>query len=267
MGLKVVVAGSTGWVGRELVRAILSTRDMELVGAIARSAAGSDAATAIGLPPCGVTISDRFDEAMAASADVLIDYTRTEIAKKSCMTALSANCAVVLGSSGLQADDFAQLDEMARQAGVGVIAAGNFSITATLMKRFALAAAQYVADVELIDYASSEKPDTPSGTTTELADALAEIRQAATSLPVDTLIGMQRTRGEAMGTPRPVQVHAVRMPSYALSVEALFGKDGERLSIRHDAGASAKPYVGGTLLAARRVRDLVGLTRGIEKFV
>ncbi|TJW57799.1 MAG: 4-hydroxy-tetrahydrodipicolinate reductase, partial [Mesorhizobium sp.] len=53
---------------------------------------------------------------------------------------------------------------------VGVVAAGNFSITATLMKRFALMAAKYVPDVEVIDYASARKPDAPSGTARELAE-------------------------------------------------------------------------------------------------
>jgi 4-hydroxy-tetrahydrodipicolinate reductase len=50
----------------------------------------------------------------------------------------------------------------------GLIAAfsppDNFSITATLMRRFALEAARYVPDVEIIDYAGPSKADTPSGT-------------------------------------------------------------------------------------------------------
>jgi len=54
------------------------------------------------------------------------------------------------------------------------------------------------------------------------------------------------------------------MPSFVLSAEAIFGLPDERLTIRHDAGSSAAPYVGGTLLAARRVADVVGLVRGID---
>jgi 4-hydroxy-tetrahydrodipicolinate reductase len=38
----------------------------------------------------------------------------------------------------------------------------------------------------------------------------------------------------------------------------------QRLSIRHDAGASAEPYVAGALLAIRRVGKLVGLHRGLD---
>jgi 4-hydroxy-tetrahydrodipicolinate reductase len=61
-----------------------------------------------------------------------------------------------------------------------------------------------------------------------------------------------------------VQVHSLRMPSFVLSCEAVFGALDERLTIRHDAGSSAAPYVAGTLLAARRVGDEVGLRRGLD---
>jgi 4-hydroxy-tetrahydrodipicolinate reductase len=54
------------------------------------------------------------------------------------------------------------------------------------------------------------------------------------------------------------------MPSFTLSCEAVFGADNERLTIRHDAGASAAPYVAGTLLAARRVASFTGLRRGLD---
>jgi 4-hydroxy-tetrahydrodipicolinate reductase len=43
-----------------------------------------------------------------------------------------------------------------------------------------------------------------------------------------------------------------------------FGLSDERLTIRHDAGSSAAPYVAGTLLAIRALRDRVGLTRGLD---
>ncbi len=54
------------------------------------------------------------------------------------------------------------------------------------------------------------------------------------------------------------------MPSFVLSAEAIFGLPDERLTIRHDAGSSAAPYVGGTLLAARKVGEITGLVRGID---
>jgi 4-hydroxy-tetrahydrodipicolinate reductase len=38
----------------------------------------------------------------------------------------------------------------------------------------------------------------------------------------------------------------------------------QRLSIRHDSGASARPYVDGALLAIRRVATLQGVHRGLD---
>ena len=56
----------------------------------------------------------------------------------------------------------------------------------------------------------------------------------------------------------------MRLPSYVIAFEALFGLPHERLTIRHDAGAGAEPYVSGTLLAARRVMEITGLVRGLD---
>jgi hypothetical protein len=39
------------------------------------------------------------------------------------------------------------------------------------------------------------------------------------------------------------------------------------LVIRHDAGETAEPYVEGTLLAVRKVPELVGLTRGLDNLL
>jgi 4-hydroxy-tetrahydrodipicolinate reductase len=194
----------------------------------------------------------------------VIDYTKPNAVKAHALTALTRGRHVVIGTSGLGADDYAEIDRAAQEARLGVLAAGNFSITATLMRRFALEAARYVADVEIIDYAPANKVDTPSGTARELAELLGEARQAATSTPVHELTGVRETRGGAIGAPQPVQVHSVRMPSYVLSCEVLLGADNERLAIRHDAGSSAAPYVAGTLLAARRVGSLTGLRRGLD---
>lgn len=264
MALSITLAGSTGWVGKALVAAIAASEDLMLAGAVSRSAAGQDAGEAAGLSRLGVSISATLEEALRAPSDVVIDYTKPGAVKAHALTALEQGRHVVIGTSGLGADDYAEIDAVARQAARGVLAAGNFSITATLLRRFALEAARYVADVEVIDYASAKKPDVPSGTGRELAELLSEVRQAATSNPVAELTGVRETRGGALGKKEPVQVHSVRMPSFVLSCEAVFGADNERLVIRHDAGSSAAPYVAGTLLAARRVSSFTGLKRGLD---
>jgi 4-hydroxy-tetrahydrodipicolinate reductase len=264
MTLRITLAGCTGWVGRALVAAIAEADDLSLAAGVARSAAGRDAGEAAGLERLGVTVAGSIEEALETPSDVLIDYTKPAAVKGHALAALAAGRHVVVGTSGPSAEDYAEIDAAARAAGRGVLAAGNFSITATLMRRFALEAARYVPDVEVIDYASPAKADTPSGTGRELAELLGAVRGESTAKPVAELTGVRETRGGAIGTPRPVQVHSVRMPSYLLSCEVLFGADNERLAIRHDAGASAAPYVAGTLLAARRVGGFTGLRRGLD---
>jgi 4-hydroxy-tetrahydrodipicolinate reductase len=60
------------------------------------------------------------------------------------------------------------------------------------------------------------------------------------------------------------QVHSIRLPGFVVSTEVVFGLPDERLTIRHDAGGTAEPYVAGTLIAVRRASGLVGLTRGLD---
>lgn len=266
--IRVVLAGATGWVGRALVAALAKTDDLRLVGAVSRSAAGRDAGEAAGIAPNGVTIAATLEEALRAPSEVVVDYTKPSAVKGHALAAVAAGRHVVVGASGLGAADYAEIEAKAVAAGVGVIAAGNFSITATLLKRFTLEAARYVPDVEIIDYASAGKPDTPSGTGRELAEILSARRQAPTSTPVEKLTGIPATRGASVKTgAHPVQVHSLRLPGFVLSVESVFGAPDERLTIRHDAGSSASPYVAGTLLAIRKVSGIRGLVRGLENLI
>jgi 4-hydroxy-tetrahydrodipicolinate reductase len=261
MSIGVTIVGATGWVGRALVPAVAAAPDLHLAAAVSRSAAGQDAGQVAGGKAVGVKVVATLAEALATASDVVVDYSKPDVVKGHVLAAIQAGRAVVIGTSGLNGDDYGEIDTAARQRGVGVLAAGNFSITATLMRRFALMAAPYVRDVEILDFASATKPDVPSGTALELAEMLANVRQDPTSVPVDKLHGPRETRGADIGRTR---VHSIRMPGYVISCEVLFGAPDERLSIRHDAGSSAAPYVGGTLLAVRRVREAVGLRRGLD---
>jgi 4-hydroxy-tetrahydrodipicolinate reductase len=180
------------------------------------------------------------------------------------MTAIRKGVHVVIGSSGLTDDDFVEINRAALDHKVGVLAAGNFAITAVLLQRFACEAAKYLSHWEIIDYASDTKQDAPSGTTRELAFRLSEVRRPDVTYPVAETAGERESRGTTLnGT----QIHSVRLPSYVISVEAIFGGTDERLTIRHDAGSGAEPYIAGTLLAIRKVKDHVGLIRGLDQIM
>lgn len=264
MTIRIIVAGATGWTGSAVAKGVLDADDMVLVGAVSRAAAGKDVGEVLGRDPTGVLVSASLKDALKTPCDVIIDYTKPHVVKGHAMTAIAHKTALVIGTSGLTADDFAEIDAAAQAKGVSVFASGNYSVTAVLMTKFALMAAKYVADVEVIDYASAKKPDTPSGTGRELAERLSAVRLPSNAKPVNELTGAPGTRGATIGS---VQVHSIRMPGYLLSCEAVFGAPDERLVIRHDAGTSAAPYVGGTLLAVRRVREVKGLRRGLDQLL
>lgn len=216
------------------------------------------------MPLASVLITESVEEALREPADVLIDYTRHDAVKANALAALERGVRVVIGASGLSGSDYDDIDRVARKKGVGVIAAGNFSITAALAKRFALIAAQHVPSWELIDYAHGDKADAPSGTVRELAEELARVATPRIEVPIEQTHGVAAARGASIeGT----QVHSVRLPGYVIAFEAIFGLPDERLTIRHDAGAGAGPYVAGTLLAARKVLDTTGLVRGLDQLL
>ncbi len=194
----------------------------------------------------------------------LVDYTHADAVKGNVVAALERGVGVVVGTSGLSGADYDELDALARAQGVAVIAAGNFSLTAALLLRFAAEAARHLDAWEVIDYASSGKPDAPSGTAREVAERLDTVRAPAVKVPVDETLGAREARGATVGA---TQVHSLRLPSFTVSTEVLFAAEGERLSIRHDAGESAAPYVAGTLTAIRALPGRVGVTRGLDQLL
>lgn len=264
MTLNICIAGATGWTGQALVAGVLEADGLALSGAVARRAAGQDIGTANGGEAAGTAVSASVAEALRTPTDVLIDYTAPDSVKRHVLAAIAAGVGVVVGTSGLEAADYAEIDAAARDKGVGVVAAGNFSLTATLLQHFALFAARHVPHWEILDYAGAGKPDAPSGTARELAERLGEVATSDLGVAIEDIHGPRETRGAEIGGAR---VHSLRLPSYVLSCEAIFAMAGERLTLRHDAGDSAAPYVAGTLIAARKVGGVKGLVRGLDRIL
>ncbi len=248
--IRVCVAGVTGWTGRAIADAVETATDLELVAGVSRSDRGSFS-----------SVEEALD---TVPPGVLVDYTHAAVVKRNVFAAIDRGVDVVVGSSGLSAADYAQIDARAKEKRVGVIAAGNFSLTAALLLRFAAEAARHLEAWEVIDYASAGKEDAPSGTSRELAERLAGVRPPALAVSLDETHGAREARG---ATVEGTQVHSLRLPSFTVSTEVVFAAEGERLSIRHDAGESAAPYVAGTLMAIRAVPGRVGLTRGLDELL
>jgi dihydrodipicolinate reductase len=143
-------------------------------------------------------------EALAQGVDVFFEYSKPDIAIVNVLAAVQAGAHVVVGTSGLSDEEYARIDAAARAAGRGVLACGNFAITAVLLQKFAEMAVKWLPDVELIDYAKAGKADVPSGTVRELSVRLGAARGEARSsarplAPLATSaarrISMERTVG------------------------------------------------------------------------
>jgi 4-hydroxy-tetrahydrodipicolinate reductase len=261
MALKVCLAGATGWAGSALARAIAHTSDLTLVSAISRTHAGRVLGDVLGESRLACRIHRTAAEALKDTCDVFVEYTSPESAKANILEALAHGAHAVVGTSGLTAGDFAEIEDAARRFERGVLAAGNFALTAVLLLKFAELAARVIPQWEIFDYAHDDKVDAPSGTTRELAERLSRVRLPEHAVPIDETVGPRESRG---ATVAGSQVHSVRLPGYVISAEVVFGMKDQRLSIRHDSGNSAVPYVDGALLAIRKVPTLRGLHRGLD---
>lgn len=250
--MNICLAGITGHVGRELLKAIQESGDLRLCSAVGRSAAGQRLA--------GIIVDADLDAALArGKTDVVIDYTHPDAVKRHVHKAIASGCHVVIGTSGLSDAEYAEIDALANAGGVGVFAAGNFSITAALLQHFAAMAARAMPHWEIIDYAGDTKPDAPSGTARELAYQLGQVTRPTWTVPVEATHGLKESRGATLNGS---QMHSIRLPGYYSAVQAVFGSSGERIELRHESTSYA-PYVTGTLLAARRVPGFTGLKRGM----
>lgn len=264
MKIKICIAGATGWVGMPLCSAVSEADDLKLVGAVSRTYEGRCLKDINGMPSMDLIVRGSVSEALDTPTDVMVDYTRADVVKSNVMTAIRKGVHVVIGSSGLTEEDFIEINQAALDNNVGVVAAGNFAITAVLLQQFACTAAKYLHHWEIMDYASDAKADAPSGTARELAFRLSEIRKPETFLSIDNTIGQRESRGATLNGS---QIHSIRLPGYVLGVETIFGEADERLIIRHEAGSGAAPYITGTLLSIRKVREHIGLIRGLDRIM
>ena len=260
--LRVCLAGATGWVGRGLAPAIEAAEDLELVGAVSRSQAGRTLGDVLDDPKLTISIRATVGEALRVPCDVFVDYTSPEAVESHVREAIAAGAHAVIGTSGVTEEQFASIDQAARARPVGVLAVGNFALTAVLLQRFAEIAAKHLPAWEIIEYGHSRKPDAPSGTARQLANRLSAIRRPEAPVPVGQTHGLKEARGASF---QGSQIHSVRLPGFVSSMEILFGLPDERLSIRHDAGSGAGPYIAGTLLAIRKVGSFSGLKRGLDE--
>ena len=259
--IRVVLAGAAGKMGREVIKALDGHPDVALVGAVSPRHAGRDVGEIAGLAHRGIEIHATLDGALAStSADVLIDLTTPEAVLGNALEALRLGLRPLIGSTGLGAEDLAQLADAAGRTGLGVLVAPNFAIGALLMMRFAQEAARYFEHAEIIELHHAQKLDAPSGTALKTAQAMRESRPSFGRAHPDEVEALAGARGADI---EGIRVHSVRLPGMLAHQEVIFGGLGQVLTIRHDA-LSRECYMPGVLLGVRKIMTLQGLVIGLE---
>jgi 4-hydroxy-tetrahydrodipicolinate reductase len=198
----------------------------------------------------------------ANGIDAVVDFSSPEGVSHSAQWCAEHAVPLVVGATGLSAEQRHSLDDAA--ARVGVVVASNFSVGAVLAERFAAMAAPYFNRVEIIELHHDKKVDAPSGTSITTARAIAAARRAAGAEALVeptsrfTIDGARGARGED-----GVVIHSVRLPGLVAHQEVLFGAPGEGLTIRHDS-FDRQSFVHGVALALDAVSTTPGLIDGIS---
>lgn len=250
---RVGVVGAAGRMGALAAAAIAGADDLALTALV-----GPHEGTAVE-GAVWVTSIDALDP---ARVDVVVDFTRTEVARRTLAWVVAHRLDAVVGTSGLTDEDLAAATLDA--AGSRILVVPNFSVGGVLLQRFAAAAAAHFESAEVIELHHDRKRDAPSGTSLATTAAIAASRAAAGLGDVadrTELVTVEGARG-AHG-PGGVRVHSVRLPGLVAHQEVLFGSQGEGLTLRHDVYDRAS-YMAGLLLALRRIDRVEGLRIGLE---
>lgn len=228
----------------------------ELVAAIDPAHAGGDIA--------GVTVGDDIASLAAAGAEVVVDFTRLDVARTNLTWLGEQGMHAVVGTSGFAESDLDELRSAFNSS--NCLIAPNFGIGAVLMMRFAEMASPWFETAEIIELHHDNKVDAPSGTaltTMERMEA-AGGEWAPDPTQDETLPG---SRGGSLdGTSGRVRVHSVRMRGMLSHQEVVLGTEGEVLTIRHDA-TNIESFMPGVMLAVTGVADLPGVTLGLEALI
>jgi len=244
--------------GREVINALCQEPKMQVVGAVELQVAQEY----LPLPDDSGTVpfSADLDYILASChPDVLVDFTIAQATMPAVRIATKQGVNLVIGTTGLTADDLSEIDRLAIAHQVGAVVAPNFALGAILMIHLAKVAAKYLDYAEIIELHHHLKADSPSGTALSTAKAMVAARGKPFYRPPEKG-KTSNSRGEQV---EGVTIHSVRLPGLLSRQEVLLGGPGQTLSIRHDT-ISRECYMPGIMLAIKEVGKRQGLVYGLE---
>ena len=273
----VVVAGALGRMGAEVVKAVRDAPDCTLVGAIDTSPGreGEDVGLALGLGDLEVAITADLEGCLCQASQavrqagpgggaVLVDFTHPSVVYEHTRAAIAYGVHPVIGTTGLSPSQLQELASFAAKAGVGGAVIPNFSVGMVLLQQAAAAAARFYDWAELTELHHNRKADAPSGTCLKTAEMLEELGKSFNVSELEEHESLPGCRGGRRDS--GLRLHSLRLPGLVAHQEVMFGSPGETYTLRHDTIDRAA-YMPGVLLTVRRVRQLEGLTYGLERLL
>lgn len=253
--LRLVVSGATGRMGRALAQATGDDDSVMLMGGIGRSTIEANWASTLGYPDIQAPESAAW---LLRKADAVIDFSSPELFRRlvDAQREALAGCALVVGTTGLEPDDLALLQELAERG--PVLPAPNFSVGVNLLMAIVEQAARVLDesyDIEIVEAHHRRKADAPSGTALQLGRAAARGRGGELDeLRRDSRSGQpgERPHGE-------IGFHAIRGGDIVGEYRVMYIGERERIELSHVATDRSLFGLG----ALRAARWLVGRPAGL----
>jgi len=257
--IRVVVNGALGRMGQEVTKAIVSEPGLNAVGAVEKEVAQQYLALseAIELVPFS---SDLGSLLKSCDADVVVDFTNAEASMAAARIAITQKVNMVIGTTGLSEENLAEIEQLCKANGVGVVVAPNFSLGAALLMHLSMFAAKFFDHAEIIEMHHDKKADAPSGTAIATATAMSQTRGKSFIYPEVKKEILSNTRG---GQIDGIAIHSLRLPGFMAGQDVIFSGAGETLSLCHTA-ISRECYMPGVILAIKEVTKRKGLTYGLD---
>ena len=247
--MKIGIPGAAGRMGQALTRQVTATDGCTVVAATEvpeHPALGRDCGALAGIEPLGVAVGDD-PQAMFRAADAVLDFTLPGAAAGHAELAAAEGTMLVVGTTGLGADEQAALEAAA--ADVAVVQAPNMSLAVNLLFRLTEQVAGLLDDdydIEIVEMHHRHKIDAPSGTALGLGRAAARARGVAfdevSARGRDGVTGA-RPRGE-------IGFAALRGGDVIGEHSVIFAADGERLELAVRS-SNRQTYARGAVQAAR----------------
>ena len=253
MMLNVSILGASGRMGRSLLSCIAEDKNLRLVGALTESsdpALGQDAGVSAGLGSLGVSLLDNRTHVLE-KAEVAIDFTLPEATKANLAACVDSGTALVIGTTGLEEENFKSLREATRQ--IPLVYGRNMSVGVNVFMDLVRRAAKALGeeyDAEILDAHHSQKVDAPSGTALALGEEVAKARgRTLEELGVKTRVGQTGPR-----VPNSVGFSVIRAGNIVGDHSVLFASPDERIELVHRA-TDRRTFASGALRAAMWVHD------------